>query len=138
MATPVEIHYRAFISYCHDDTTWAKWLHGLLEGFRIDADLVGRQTAMGLVPRTLRPIFRDRDDFTAGHSLSEQTLAALDGSAVLILLGSPGSAGGHYVNEEVRLFKQRHPDRPVIPGILDGRPGDPATQGLPPALEVAV
>jgi hypothetical protein len=44
------------------------------------------------------PIFRDRDDFTAGHSLSEQTLAALDASAALIVLGSPDAAKSHYVN----------------------------------------
>jgi hypothetical protein len=42
---------------------------------------------------------------TAGHSLNEQTLAALDASAALIVLGSPDAAKSHYVNEEVRLFK---------------------------------
>jgi hypothetical protein len=47
---------------------------------------------MGLIPETLRPVFRDRDDFTAGHSLSEQTLAALDDSAAFIVLGSPDVA----------------------------------------------
>ena len=93
---------------------------------------------MGLIPKTLRPIFRDRDDFTAGHSLSEQTLAALDASAALIVLGSPDAAKSHYVNEEVRLFKRRHPDRPIIPIILDGKPGDPASECFPPALKFEV
>ena len=138
MRAPFEYQYRAFISYCHADTRWANWLHGRLEGFRIDGELIGRQTAMGVIPKTLRPIFRDRDDFTAGHSLSEQTLAALDASAVLILLGSPASAKSHYVNEEVRLFKLRHPDRPIIPIILDGRPGDPVAECFPPALRFEV
>jgi tetratricopeptide (TPR) repeat protein len=138
MAAPVEFRYRAFISYSHADTKWANWLHGRLESFRIDRDLIGRQTAMGLIPKTLRPIFRDRDDFTAGHSLSEQTLAALDASAALIMLGSPDAAKSHYVNEEVRLFKHRHPDRPIIPIILDGKPGDPATECFPPALKFEV
>src|SRR5262245_9071431 len=135
MAAPVEFRYRAFISYSHADTKWANWLHGRLESFRIDKDLIGRQTAMGLIAKTLRPIFRDRDDFTAGHSLSEQTLAALDASAALIVLGSPDAAKSHYVNEEVRLFKHRHPDRPIIPIILDGKPGDPACECFPPALK---
>jgi len=138
MASPVEFPYRAFISYSHADTKWANWLHGRLESFRIDRDLIGRQTAMGLIPRTLRPIFRDRDDFTAGHSLSEQTFAALDASAALIVLGSPNAAKSHYVNEEVRLFRQRHPDRPLIPIILDGMPGDPAAECFPPALKFGV
>ena len=77
MAEPIGLKYRAFISYSHTDTSWAKWLHGKLEGFPIDKDLVGRETATGAIPKTLRPIFRDRDDFTAGHTLSEQTLEAL-------------------------------------------------------------
>jgi tetratricopeptide (TPR) repeat protein len=138
MGAPFEYQYRAFISYCHVDTRWANWLHGRLEGFRIDDDLFGRQTATGLIPKTLRPIFRDRDDFTAGQSLTEQTLAALDASAAFILLGSPASAKSHYVNEEVRLFKQRHPDRPIIPIILDGKPGEPAAECFPPALRFEV
>jgi tetratricopeptide (TPR) repeat protein len=138
MPAPVEFRYRAFISYSHADTKWANWLHGRLESFRIDRDLIGRQTAMGLIPKTLRPVFRDRDDFTAGHSLSEQTLAALDASAALIVLGSPDAAKSHYVNEEVRLFKHRHPDRPIIPVILDGKPGAPATECFPPALKFEV
>jgi hypothetical protein len=72
------IGYRAFLSYSHRDTAWAKWLHKALESYRIAKDLVGRQTSAGPVPKTLRPIFRDREDFSAGHSLTEQTLAALE------------------------------------------------------------
>jgi hypothetical protein len=56
--------YRAFLSYSHRDTAWAKWLHRALETYRIDKDLVGRETAHGPVPKTLRPIFRDREDFS--------------------------------------------------------------------------
>jgi tetratricopeptide (TPR) repeat protein len=138
MPAPVALRYRAFISYSHADTKWANWLHGRLESFRIDRDLIGRKTPMGLIPKTLRPIFRDRDDFTAGHSLSEQTLAALDASAALIVLGSPDAAKSRYVNEEVRLFKQRHPNRPIIPVIVDGKPGDPASECFPPALKFEV
>ena len=128
------LKYRAFISYSHADTAWAKWLHRGLESFRIDKDLAGRQTPLGPVPESLRPIFRDREDFTAGHSLTDQTLAALDGSATLIVICSPTSAKSHYVNEEIRLFKARHPDRPVIPLIVAGKPGDPERECFPRAL----
>ena len=55
--------YRAFLSYSHRDTAWAKWLHRALEAYRIDKDLVGRETTVGPVPQSLRPIFRDREDF---------------------------------------------------------------------------
>jgi tetratricopeptide (TPR) repeat protein len=115
MAEPVPFKYRAFISYSHADTTWAKWLHRALESFRIDKDLAGRETAIGAIPTSLRPIFRDRDDFTAGHSLNEQTLAALDASAALIVVCSPAA--------------------PVIPLIVAGKPDDPEIECFPPALK---
>jgi hypothetical protein len=114
------LRYRAFLSYSHFDTRWAKWLHGALEGYRLDKDLVGRDTQQGPVPKTLRPIFRDREDFSGGHSLTEATIAALDASPALIVLCSTTAATRPAVNEEVRLFRSRHSDRPVIPVIIDG------------------
>ncbi len=130
--------YRAFLSYSHADSGVAKRVHGRLEGFPIDKDLVGRITPSGPIPETLRPIFRDRNEFDAGASLAEQTLTALDESAALIVVASPHAARSKYVNEEIRLFKVRHPDRPVIPLIVDGEPGNPETECLPPALRFAV
>ena len=135
MVEPVPFKYRAFISYSHADTPWAKWLHRALESFPIDKDLVGRETSNGPIPNSLRPIFRDRDDFTAGHSLNEQTLAALDASAALVVICSPAAATSHYVNEEIRLFKSRYPERPVVPLIVGGKPGDAALECFPPALK---
>ena len=135
MVEPVPFRYRAFISYSHADTPWAKWLHRALENLRIDKDLVGRETAAGTIPISLRPIFRDRDDFTAGHTLTDQTLGALDGSSALIVICSPQAATSQYVNEEIRLFKSRHPDRPLIPLIVAGKPGDAALECFPPALK---
>jgi formylglycine-generating enzyme required for sulfatase activity len=134
MSEPTDLKYRAFISYSHADTSWAKWLHRGLEAFHIDKDLAGRVTATGPIPQALRPIFRDRDEFTAGHALAEQTLAALDDSHALIVVCSPASAKSRYVNEELRLFKSRHPERAVIPLIVAGKPGDPKFECFPPAL----
>jgi formylglycine-generating enzyme required for sulfatase activity len=128
------LKYRAFISYSHADTDWARWLHRGLESFHIDKDLVGRETATGTIPQALRPIFRDRDDFTAG-ALTEQTQAALDASAALIVICSPSSAKSLYVNEEIKLFKSRHPDRPLIPLIVGGSPGDSEQECFPSALK---
>ena len=135
MTEPVALKYRAFISYSHADGGWAKWLHRGLEGFRIDKALVGRETAMGTIPKALRPIFRDCDDFTAGHTLTEQTLAALDASHSLIVMCSPSSAKSRYVTEEIRLFKSRHPGRPVVPLIVEGKPGDAELECFPSALK---
>jgi hypothetical protein len=130
VAEPAAIRYRAFMSYSHHDTAWAKWLHKALEDYRIDKDLVGRETPLGAVPKTLRPIFRDREDFSSGSTLTAATVAALDASAALVVLCSTVSASRPAVNEEVRLFRSRHPDRPVIPIIIDGTPPD----NFPPAL----
>ena len=69
MAALETLKYRAFLSYSHRDSAAAKRLHTRLEGFLIDKDLVGRATSMGLVPKQLRPIFRDRHDFDAGGTL---------------------------------------------------------------------
>lgn len=138
MADSIAFKYRAFISYSHAETNWAKWLHRALESFRLDKDLVGRETATGTIPEALRPIFRDRDDFTAGHTLTEQTLAALDASHALIVICSPASAKSHYVNEEIRLFKLRHPNRPVVPLIVAGKPGDAELECFPPALKFKI
>jgi MTH538 TIR-like domain (DUF1863) len=126
--------YRAFLSYSHRDTAWAKWLHRSLETYRIDKDLVGRDTAHGPVPKTLRPIFRDREDFSAGHSLSEQTLAALEASESLIVICSPNAAQSTYVNEEIRHFKALGRATQIIPVIVDGVPGDPERECFPSAL----
>lgn len=130
--------YRAFLSYSHADTGWAKWLHRALEAYRIDKDLVGRETAHGPVPKTLRPIFRDRDDFSAGHSLTDQTVAALEGSQFLIVVCSPNAARSKYVNEEVRHFKTLGRATRVIPVIVDGEPGDPQRECFPPAVRFRV
>src|SRR5262245_62119996 len=86
--------------------------------------------AAGPVPKKIRPIFRDREDFVGGRTLTDATIAALDASSALIVLCSPVAASRPAVNEEVRLFRSRHPDRPVIPAIIDGTPPD----NFPPAL----
>lgn len=137
MSTPDAFKYRAFLSYSHVDTSWAKWLHSRLEGFRLDGP-TGKQTSGGSISESLRPIFRDRDEFTAGQTLSEQTLTALDASAALIVLCSPSAAKSRYVNEEVRLFKFRHGERPVIPVIVTGEPDSPDQECFPSALKFEV
>ena len=126
--------YRAFLSYSHRDTAWAKWLHKALEGYRIDKDLVGRVTSTGPIPKTLSPIFHDREDFSAGHSLNEQTLAALECSEFLVVLCSPNAVKSAFVNEEVRRFKMLGRGARVIPVIIDGEPNDPERECFPSAV----
>src|SRR5262249_31934424 len=138
MAEATLLKYRAFLSYTHADIKVAARLHKRLEAFSIDKDLVGRGTALGPIPKSLRPIFRDREDWAAGHTITELTLAALDASSALVVLCSPSSARSRYVNEEVRLFKSRHPERLVIPVIVDGIPGDAERECFAPAVRFLV
>jgi hypothetical protein len=132
------VKYRAFLSYSHSDTAWAKWLHKALESYRIDKDLIGRETPSGPIPKTLRPIFRDREDFSAGHSLTDQTIAALEASQFLIVICSPNAAPSIYVNEEIRLFKTMGRATRVIPVIVNGQPGDAQCECFPLALRFKV
>ena len=134
MAGHAQFKFSAFLSYAHADARWGTWLHKRLEGYKLDRELVGRVTPRGPVPKTLRPIFRDRDDFSGGHTLTDATIAALDASAALIAVCSTVAATRPAVNEEVRLFRSRHPDRPVIPVIIEGT--YPAN--FPPALRFAL
>jgi eukaryotic-like serine/threonine-protein kinase len=138
VADPIAIKYRAFLSYSHRDQAWGEWLHKALEGTHIDKDLVGQQTPAGPVPKTLRPVFRDREDFAAGHSLTEQTLAALAASQFLIVLCSPNAAKSIYVNEEIRRFKALGRADRVIPVIVGGEPGNPDLECFPAALRYRV
>lgn len=137
--TTTPFRYAAFISYSHKDAAAAaKWLHKSIEGFRLDKELIGVPSPLGPIPKLLAPVFRDRDDFTAGHSLKEQTRAALDAAASLIVIASPDAARSRYVNEEVRLFRARHPERPVIPLIVRGKPGGGDEECSPPALRFRI
>jgi tetratricopeptide (TPR) repeat protein len=134
MAEPSVFKYRAFLSYAHADGRTARSLHKALEAYPIDPAAVGRLTAIGAVPKNLRPIFLDREDFAGGHSLTDATVAALDQSAALVVLCSKVSATRPAVAEEVRLFRWRHPERPVIPVILDGTFPD----NFPPPLRFEI
>jgi len=132
-----EFKYRAFLSYSHRDTAWAKWLHRALEGYRVEKDLVGRATTHGAAPKTLRPIFRDRDDFSAGHSLSDQSLAALQASQFLVVICSPNAARSRYVDQEIASFKALGRAAQVILIIVDGEPGDAERECFPPSARLA-
>jgi len=138
VANSILFKYRAFLSHSHRDKAWCEWLYGALDQTRIDADLVGRATMAGPVPRDLRPLCRGNDDLTAGPSLKERALAALDESQFLIVICSPNAAKSRHVNEEIRHFKSLGRSTHVIAVIVDGVPGDAEHECFPPALRVKV
>lgn len=136
MSNLVPFKYKAFLSHSHRDKAWGEWLHRALENYKIDKELIGRETSVGPVPKTLRPIFRDRDDFSAGPSLSRQTSAALEASQFLVVICSPNAAKSRYVNEEIHCFRTMGRAERVIPIIVDGEPDNSEQGCFPPALRI--
>ena len=130
--------YKAFLSYSHRDSEFAGWLHKTLEAWRVPRDLVGRATPRGSIPRNLRPVFRDRDDFAGGASLKSATMDALEESEFMVVLCSPHAAASTYVNEEVRLFKAMGRGDRIIPVIIAGEPNNPEDECFPDAVKYEV
>ena len=133
-------HYFAFLSYSHQDEELAAWLHGELEQFRVPAQLVGKITDHGVIPRRLTPIFRDQQELAAAKDLGEVIEQALAGSQFLIVLCSPEAAKSRWTNAEVDAFKRNHPDGCVLAAIGSGEPfaseieGREVEECFPPAL----
>ena len=114
--------YWAFISYSHRDAAFGRRLHRRLESYALPARLVGKETKQGPVPRRLAPIFRDRDEFAAAHNLSTEVRAALKASRSLVVVCSPTAAQSTWVAREIALFRELHPDRPILTALAKGEP----------------
>jgi len=118
--------YWAFISYSHKDAVFGRRLHRRLEAYALPRRLVGRLTAQGAASRRLTPIFRDREELPAANDLSAEVRAALKASRCLIVVCSPAAAVSPWVAREVALFRELHPNRPILAAV---REGDPVTAG---------
>ena len=114
--------YRAFISYSHQDKAWAAWLHRALETYAIPKRLVGKTTAMGIIPSRLAPVFRDRDELASAGDLGRTVNAALAQSECLVVICSPQAATSRWVNEEVLCFKRLGRDERIFCLIVAGEP----------------
>ena len=128
-------HYWAFISYSHRDAAFGRRLHRKLETYALPRRLVGRAAKQGVVPRKLAPIFRDREELPAAHDLTTEVRTALKASRSLIVVCSPAAAASYWVGREIEVFRELHPDRPILAAIRDGEPPDcfpPALQGAGP------
>jgi tetratricopeptide (TPR) repeat protein len=124
-----QFKYHAFISYSHADRAWGDWLHKALETYRIPTRLVGRTTAAGVVPKSLAPVFRDRDELPSATDLNAKVAEALAQSANLIVICSPRSAASRWVNEEILGFKRLGRADRVFCLIVDGEPNASDTSG---------
>ncbi len=120
---PESFRYRAFISYSHEDEARARWLHKALETWRPPRHLIGKQTDVGVVPGSLAPVFRDRDELASSANLNQQVHQALEQSACLVVICSPAAARSRWVNEEIRAFQRLGRSDRVFCLIVDGEPG---------------
>ncbi|MFM6854975.1 MAG: toll/interleukin-1 receptor domain-containing protein [Sphingopyxis sp.] len=128
--------FAAFISYSHQDSAMAARLHRRLEGYRLPgrlrraaADAEGAGRGRGAANR-LGAMFRDTADLAAATSLPDAIRAALANADALIILCSPAAARSQWVDAEIRLFRELHPNAPILPAIVAGD----LTSALPPAL----
>ena len=119
---PSPQRYMAFLSYSHQDSAIADWLHETLEEFRVPPQLVGRLTDQGPVPKKLAPIFRDRQELAAAADLSDEIEEAIAASRFLIVLCSPAAAKSRWINEEIANFKRIHREDRILAAIVDGEP----------------
>ena len=115
-------HYFAFLSYSHEDSQDAEWLHQELERFRVPSSLVGKLTSNGVIPKRLTPIFRDQHELAASHDLNEEIRGALEASRCLIVLCSPAAAKSKWTNAEIDTFKRVHPEGCIIAAVVAGEP----------------
>ena len=132
--------YFAFLSYSHKDNELAEWLHSQLEAYKVPRRLAGQLTENGVVPKRLRPIFRDEHELAAADDLGEEIETALAKSQFLIVLCSPAAAKSRWTNAEIEAFKRSRPDGCVFAAIAAGEPfaseipGRETEECFPPAL----
>lgn len=127
--------FRAFVSYSHADKAAAQRFHRKLETYRLPAHL--RETAAAIEPDgRVGAIFRDREDLPAAQDLTESVKEALSQSAALVVLCSPDAQQSPWVAREIELFRELHPDKPILAALLRGEPEqafpEPLRQGREP------
>lgn len=122
-STEGEFRYSAFISYSHQDESWARWLQSALETYRVPSRLVGLRNSAGrIVPKRLAPVCRDRSDLSSSADLTENIKDALRHSESLIVICSPRAAASRWVNLEISLFSRLGRSDRIFCLIIDGEP----------------
>ena len=119
---PEPTGYWAFLSYSHRDERWASWLHRALETYRLPRQLIGSLGKYGALPRSLFPVFRDREELASAADLPARIREALGRSRAMVVICSPSAARSRWVAEEIRVFKAMRGDERVYCIIVDGEP----------------
>ncbi len=117
----IKRRFAAFISYSHADDAAAAKLQRKLERYRLPKHIIA---AHGRENPVLGRIFRDREDLAAATNLTDAIRAAIADAEALIVVCSPDAAKSQWVTAEIILFRELHPDRPVLAAIVSGDPAD--------------
>lgn len=113
--------FRAFVSYSHADAAFAAWLQRRLEAYRLPKRLAGQVAPLpGQAQGRLGPVFRDRADLSAATDLSAAVREGIAASSALVVVASPDAARSIWVAREIALFRELHPDAPVLVALVRG------------------
>lgn len=123
--------FRAFVSYCHKDKAFAAWLQRRLEGYRLPRRLAGQVEPLpGQARGRIGPVFRDREDLSAATDLSAAVREAIAASSALVVVASPDSARSQWVGREIALFREHHPQAPILVALARGEPAESMPEAL--------
>jgi len=123
--------FRAFVSYSHADAAFAARLQRQLETYRLPRRLADQMTSLpGEAPGRIGPVFRDRVDFSAAEDLSAAVRDAIARSSALIVVASPEAPKSSWVDQEVQLFRQLHPDGRILVALIQGEPDEALPKSL--------
>jgi hypothetical protein len=123
--------FRAFVSYSHADAAFAAWLQRRLEAYRLPRRLAGQVEPLpGQAPGRIGPVFRDRADLSAATDLSAAVREGIAASSALVVVASPDASKSQWVEREIALFRQLHPEAPILVALARGEP----REGLPAGL----
>lgn len=124
--------FRAFVSYSHADKAFAARLQRRLEAYRLPRRLADQVEPLpGQAQGRIGPVFRDREDLSAASDLSAAVREAIAASSALVVVASPDAAKSQWVAREIDLFRELHPDSPVLVALARGEP----REALPEALQ---
>jgi tetratricopeptide (TPR) repeat protein len=123
--------FRAFVSYSHADSAFAAWLQRKLESYRLPRRLADRLEPLPGQPQgRIGPVFRDRADLSAATDLSAAVREGIAASSALVVVASPDAARSPWVAREIDLFRDLHPDAPVLVALVRGESGEAVPEAL--------
>ena len=124
----------AFISYSSKDIDWALWVQHELEHYNLPVAVIKKYKSR-VIPKELRPVFRDDDELSAGDLLP-QIKKALSKSKNLIVICSPNAKASYWVNLEIEYFISSNGNASsIFPLIVEGNSPDAC---FPTALDKSI